>query len=220
MTGCDAAGGARRTQRLCCGISTPRREVARNLQLRDQIAAVGSRFDRRERCSASGNRSHGCWDVGAGACIALARARMAMASSDCHGCGVMRVTTLFAMWLDSRRNLHGPAAVGKGLRGAKGRDPASLALTGSGRGRSAERSCGAIMHSNKVSATAIRVRGGQQRLNHSNGRSSRRPGRSAGPILLGPGRPSRLVRPVVLAWTGVGIERCSRLGIWRLRQLV
>ena len=107
----------------------------------------------------------------------------------------------------------------KGLRGREGQTiEVPLALTGPPRRRLPSEVRVAIMAAAQESETAIQVRGRPQRLklegpDPADGSASR------APILLSSWTPEiALLRRGLWAGPRVGIERCSRLGIWRLRQ--
>jgi uncharacterized protein (DUF58 family) len=109
----------------------------------------------------------------------------------------------------------------KGLRGREGQTiQVPLALTGSGRRRLRNEVRVAIMPATQESETAIRARGGPQRLklerpSPADGSASA----SRAPILLWSWTPEiALLRRGFWPGPRVGIERCSRLGMWRLRQ--
>jgi len=105
----------------------------------------------------------------------------------------------------------------KGLRGREGQSiQVRLALAGPGRSRLHGEVLVAVMPATRESETAIRVRGGPQRLKlegPADGSASR------ASILLWPWTAEiALLRRGLWPGPRVGIERGSRLGIWRLRQ--
>lgn len=107
----------------------------------------------------------------------------------------------------------------KGLRGREGQTiQVPLALTGSARRRLRTEVRVAIMPATQESETAIRVRGGPQRLKLQRP-SPASASVSRAPVLLWSWTPEiALLRRGLWPGPRVGIERCSRLGIWRLRQ--
>jgi uncharacterized protein (DUF58 family) len=160
--------------------------------------------------------------LGAGACIApwLARGWLWL-ELIATAVALLACYDAFALWL--AREEFAPVLLPpeKGLRGRQGQSiQLPLALTGSGRGRARSEVLVAIMPSTQVSETAIRVRGGPQRLklerpSPADGSASV----SRAPTLLWPWTPEiALLRSGLWPGPRVGIERCSRLGIWRLRQ--
>ena len=109
----------------------------------------------------------------------------------------------------------------KGLRGGEGQTiQVPLALMGSGRRRLRSEVRVAIMPATPESETAIRMNSDPQRLKLDQpepaaGRSSA----GTAHIQLWPWTPEiALLRRGLWPGPRVGIERCSRLGIWRLRQ--
>jgi uncharacterized protein (DUF58 family) len=110
----------------------------------------------------------------------------------------------------------------KGLRGGEGQTiQVPLALTGSGRRGLPNELLVAIMPATPESETAIRMKSDPQRLKleqpepAAGGSTSA----SAAYIQLWPWTPEiALLRRGLWPGPRVGIERCSRLGIWRLRQ--
>ena len=160
--------------------------------------------------------------LGVGACIApwLARGWLWL-ELIAAAVALLACYDAFALWL--AREEFAPVLLPpeKGLRGRQGQSiQVPLALTGSGRGRVRSEIWVAIMPSTQASETAIRVRSGPQRLKlerptPADGSASV----SRAPILLWPWTPEiALLRPGLWPGPRVGIERCSRLGIWRLRQ--
>src|SRR5439155_1309871 len=111
---------------------------------------------------------------------------------------------------------------GKGLRGREGQTiKIPLALTGPGRRRLRSEVRVAVMPSTPESETATRVKSDPQRLKLE--RPEPAAGKSASAstahIHLWPWSPEiALLRRGLWPGPRVGIERCSRLGIWRLRQ--
>jgi uncharacterized protein (DUF58 family) len=111
---------------------------------------------------------------------------------------------------------------GTGLRGREGQTISiPLALTGSGRRRLRVEVRVAIMPATPGSETAIRVKSGPQRLKLEQPEPAA--GGSTSPsiahIRLWPWTPEiALLRRGLWPGPRVGIERCSRLGIWRLRR--
>ena len=110
----------------------------------------------------------------------------------------------------------------KGLRGREGQTiQVPLALTGSGRRRLRSELRVAIMPATPESETAIRVKSDPQRLkleqpDPAGGGST---SASTAHLQLWPWTPEiALLRRGLWPGPRVGIERCSRLGIWRLRQ--
>src|SRR5882757_6448994 len=126
-----------------------------------------------------------------------------------------------ALWL--AREEYAPVLLPpeKGLRGREGQTiHVPLALTGSGRRRLRSEVRLAIMPSTRESETAIRVRGGAQQLKLERPRPVGGSTSVGGvPILLWSWTPEiALLRRGLWPGPRVGIERCSRLGIWRLRR--
>jgi uncharacterized protein (DUF58 family) len=107
-----------------------------------------------------------------------------------------------------------------GLRGREGQSiQLPLALTGSGRSRLRREVRVAIMPATRESETAIRATGGPQRLKLERPTSADRSASAHRRALLWPWTPQiALLRRGLCPGPRVGIERCSRLGIWRLRQ--
>jgi uncharacterized protein (DUF58 family) len=108
---------------------------------------------------------------------------------------------------------------GKGLRGREGQTiQVPLALTGSGRRRLRSEVRVAIMPATPESETAIRVKSDPQWVKLEQPEPAAG-GSTSASTALWPWTPeiALLLRGL---WPGprVGIERCSRLGIWRLRQ--
>jgi uncharacterized protein (DUF58 family) len=110
----------------------------------------------------------------------------------------------------------------KGLRGREGQTvPMPLALTGSRGRRLRSKVRVAIMPATQESETAIRVKSEPQLLGleqpePTTGGSTTG---SSTPIYLWPWTPEiALLRRGLWPGPRVGVERCSRLGIWRLRQ--
>ena len=126
-----------------------------------------------------------------------------------------------ALWLARQEFVPVLLPPEKGLRGREGQTiQVPLALTGSGRRRLRSEVRVAIMPATQESETAIRVRGGPRRMKlevptpTEESRSS-----SRAPILLWSWTPEiALLRRGVWPGPRVGIERCSRLRMWRLRQ--
>jgi uncharacterized protein (DUF58 family) len=110
---------------------------------------------------------------------------------------------------------------GKGLRGREGETiQVPLALTGSGRRLRGEVRV-AIMSATPESETAIRVKRDPQRLKLEQPQKAAEGSTSASTahIQLWPWTPEiALLRRGLWPGPRVGIERCSRLGFWRLRQ--
>jgi uncharacterized protein (DUF58 family) len=108
---------------------------------------------------------------------------------------------------------------GKGLRGREG-ETIQVALTGSGRRLRGEVRV-AIMSATPESETAIRVKRDPQRLKLEQPQKAAEGSTSASTahIQLWPWTPEiALLRRGLWPGPRVGIERCSRLGFWRLRQ--
>jgi uncharacterized protein (DUF58 family) len=109
----------------------------------------------------------------------------------------------------------------KGLRGREGQTiQVPLALIGSGRRRLRSEVRVAIMPATQESETAIRVRGGPQRLKlELPSPTEASLSASRAPILLWSWTPEiNLLRRGLWSGPRVAVERCSRLGIWRFRQ--
>ncbi len=110
----------------------------------------------------------------------------------------------------------------KGLRGREGQTiQVPLALTGSGKRRMCSEARVGIMPAKQESETAIRVKSDPQRLKleRSDSAEGRSTSASTAHIRLWPWTPEiALLRRGLWPGPRVGIERCSRLGIWRLRQ--
>jgi uncharacterized protein (DUF58 family) len=110
----------------------------------------------------------------------------------------------------------------KGLRGREGQTiQVPLALTGSGQRRMCSEVRVGIMPATQESETAIRVKSDPQRLKleQSDSAEGRSTSASTAHIRLWPWTPEiALLRRGLWPGPRVGIERCSRLGIWRLRQ--
>jgi uncharacterized protein (DUF58 family) len=110
----------------------------------------------------------------------------------------------------------------KGLRGREGQTiPVPLALTGSGRRRLRSKVRVAIMPAIPESETAIQVKSDPQllKLEQPEPTTEGSTTATAAHIHLWPWMPEiGLLRRGLWPGPRVGIERCSRLGIWRLRQ--
>ena len=109
----------------------------------------------------------------------------------------------------------------KGLRGREGQNiQVPLALSSSARRRLPGEIRVAIMPATEESETAIRARGEAERLKLERPSPGDRSGSPSGaPILLWSWTPEiALLRRGLWPGPRVGIERCSRLGIWRLRR--
>jgi uncharacterized protein (DUF58 family) len=194
----------------------------RNLQSRDKPAqpiplhAAGTLF------SPAGSLAWVLGLLGVGACIApwLARGWLELELIFAIVALVVGYDAL-ALWL--AREEFAPVLLSpeKGLRGREGQNiqvPLALASAGLRRLRSEVRM--AIMPATEESATAIQVRGESQRLKLEwPGPADRSESASRAPILLWSWTPEiALLRRGLWAGPRVGIERSSRLGIWRLRQ--
>ena len=108
----------------------------------------------------------------------------------------------------------------KGLRGREGQTiGVPLALTGSGRRRLRSKVRVAIMPALPESETAIQVKTDPQLLKLEQPDPATEESTSTAHIQLWPWNPEiALLRRGLWPGPRVGIERCSRLGIWRLRQ--
>lgn len=110
----------------------------------------------------------------------------------------------------------------KGLRGREGETtPVPLALTGSGRRRLRSKVRVAIMPATPESETAVQVKSEPQllKLEQPEQTAEGSTTASSAHIQLWPWTPEiALVRRGLWPGPRVGIERCSRFGIWRLRQ--
>jgi uncharacterized protein (DUF58 family) len=109
----------------------------------------------------------------------------------------------------------------KGLRGREGQNiGVPLALTGSGRRQLPSEVRVTIMPATQESETAMRASGEPQRLKlEQPSAADTSASASRAPILLWSWTPEiALLRRGLWPGPRVGIERCSRLGIWRLRQ--
>jgi uncharacterized protein (DUF58 family) len=109
----------------------------------------------------------------------------------------------------------------KGLRGREGQTiQVPLALMGSGRRRLRSEVLVALMAATPESETAILVKSGPQRLKLEQPEPAAEESTAASaPMLLWPWTPEiALLRRGLWPGSRVGIERSSRLGIWRLRQ--
>ncbi len=128
----------------------------------------------------------------------------------------------FALWLAREECAPVLLPPEKGLRGREGQTiQVPLALTGSGRRRLRSEVRGAIMPATPESETAIRVQSGTQglKLEQPEPAAGGSTSASSAPIQLWPWTPEiALLRRGLWPGPRVGIERCSRLGIWRLRQ--
>jgi uncharacterized protein (DUF58 family) len=127
----------------------------------------------------------------------------------------------FALWLSREEFAPVLLPPEKGLRGREGQTiQVPLALTGSGRRRLRSEVRVTIMPATQESETAMRARGEPQRLKLE--RPSPADGSapvSRAPVLHWSWTPEiALLRRGLWPGPRVGIERCSRLGIWRLRQ--
>ncbi|HKF53368.1 MAG TPA: DUF58 domain-containing protein [Candidatus Acidoferrales bacterium] len=127
-----------------------------------------------------------------------------------------------ALWLSRKECAPVLLPPEKGLRGREGQTiQVPLALAGSGRSRLRSDVRVAIMPATQESETAISVKGDPQRLKLGQPDSSAgsATSASAAPIHLWPWTPEiALLRRGVWPGPRVGMERHSRLGIWRLRQ--
>ncbi|HYU21547.1 MAG TPA: DUF58 domain-containing protein [Candidatus Dormibacteraeota bacterium] len=128
----------------------------------------------------------------------------------------------FALWLAREECAPVLLPPGKGLRGREGKTiQVPLALTGSGRRRLRSEVRVAIMPATPESETAIRVQSGTQglKLEQPEPAAGGSTSASSAPIQLWPWTPEiALLRRGLWPGPRVGIERCSRLGFWRLRQ--
>jgi len=126
-----------------------------------------------------------------------------------------------ALWL-AREECAPVLPPGKGLRGREGQTiQVPLALTGPGRRQLQREVRVAIMPATPESETAIRVESGTQglKLEQPEPAVGGSTSRSSPSIQLWPWTPEiALLRRGLWPGPRVGIERCSRLGIWRLRQ--
>ncbi|HET8966370.1 MAG TPA: DUF58 domain-containing protein, partial [Candidatus Acidoferrum sp.] len=126
-----------------------------------------------------------------------------------------------ALWLAREECAPVLLPLEKGLRGGEGQTiKVPLALMGSGRHRLRGEVRAAIMPATPESETAIRMKSDPQRLKLKQPEPAAG-GSSAGAaqIKLWPWTPEiALLRRGLWPGPRVGIERCSRLGIWRLRQ--
>src|SRR5258708_7958335 len=128
----------------------------------------------------------------------------------------------FALWLAREECAPVLLPPEKGLRGREGQTiQVPLALTGSGRRRLRSEVRVAIMPATPESETAIRVQSGTQglKLEQPEPAAGGSTSASSAPIQLWPWTPEiALLRRGLWPGPRVGIERCSRLGFWRLRQ--
>ncbi len=108
----------------------------------------------------------------------------------------------------------------KGLRGREGQSlQVPLALTGSGRRRLRSEVRVAVMPATPESETAIRVKSGTQELKLGQLEQGARGSTGAAHILLWPWTAEiALLRRGLWPGPRVGVERRSRVGLWRLRQ--
>jgi uncharacterized protein (DUF58 family) len=127
-----------------------------------------------------------------------------------------------ALWLAREECAPVLLSPAKGLRGREGQTiQVPLALAGSDRRRLRGEVRVAIMPGTPESETAIRVKSASQRLKLEPAESAAGGSSSASTasIQLWPWTPEiALLRRGLWPGPRVGIERCSRLGIWRLRQ--
>jgi uncharacterized protein (DUF58 family) len=161
--------------------------------------------------------------LGAGACIAPWIARGWFVFELIAATVALLVSyDALTLWLARKESAPILLAPEKGLRGREGQSiPVPLALTGSGRRMQRSKVRVAIMSATPESETAIQVNREPQRLQleqpepNTEGSSSA----STAHIQLWPWTPEiALLRRGLWPGPRVGIERCSRLGIWRLRQ--
>jgi uncharacterized protein (DUF58 family) len=197
-------------------------QAARNLRSRDKSPQWLAFCPARMLCSPSESLAWLLGLLGVGACIApwLAHGWLwfelmgtALALLACYDA--------LTLWLGREDFAPVLLAVEKGLRGREGQAiHVPLALTGSGRCRVGSEVRATIMPATPESETAMRVSGGPQRLKleppKATGGST---AVSPAPIRLWSWTPEMVLLRRGL-WPGprVGIERRSRLGIWRLRQ--
>jgi uncharacterized protein (DUF58 family) len=127
-----------------------------------------------------------------------------------------------ALWLAREECAPILLAPGEGLRGREGETiQVPLALTGPGRRRRRSELRLAIMPATPESETAIRVKSDPQQLKLEQPQPAPEGPLSASTplIQLWPWTPEiALIRRGLWPGPRVGIERCSRLGFWRLRQ--
>ncbi len=127
-----------------------------------------------------------------------------------------------ALWLAREECAPVLLPPGKGLRGREGQTiQVPLALTSCGRRRLRSEVRVAIMPATPESETAVRVKSDPQRLKleHPEPAAVGSTSASTAHIQLWPWTPEiALLRRGLWPGPRVGIERCSRLGIWRLRQ--
>lgn len=160
--------------------------------------------------------------LGVGACIApwVARGWLWLGSI---GAGVVLVLCYdaLALWLGRREFAPVLLRPEKGLRGREGQTiQVPLALTASAQCPVRSELRVAIMPATRENETAIQVKSKPQRLKlqQPSPADGSTPASQA-PVLLWPWTPEiTLLRRGVWPGPRVGLERCSRLGIWRLRQ--
>src|SRR5689334_15594478 len=160
--------------------------------------------------------------LGLGACIApwLARGWLLLELM-AAAVALLASYDAFALWLSREEFAPVLLPPEKGLRGREGQTiQVPLALIGSGRRRMRSEVRVTIMPATQESETAMRASGEPQRLKLEQPSSA--DGSvpvSRAPVLLWSWTPEiALLRRGLWPGPRVGIERCSRLGIWRLRQ--
>ena len=205
---------------VVAGVEATAEPTPRNLQSRDKPAgiplhAAGTLFSPR------GSLAWVLGLLGVGACTApwLARGWPALELLVAIVALLVCYDAL-ALWL--AREEFAPVLLSreKGLRGREGQNiRVPLAFPSSGRRRLPGEILVAVMPATEESQTAIQVRGESERLKlewpSPAGRSE---SPSSAPILWSWTPEIALLRRGLWPGPRVGIERCSRLGIWRLRQ--
>lgn len=194
----------------------------RNWQSRDNPAhwislhAAGTRF------SPAGSLAWVLGLLGVGACIAPWLARGWLGPELIVAIVALLVCyDALALWLARQEFAPVLLSPEKGLRGREGQNiQVPLALTGSGRRRLRSEIRVAIMPAAQESETAMQVRGEPQRLKLERpSPADRSESPSGAPVLLWSWTPEiALLRRGLWPGPRIGIERGSRLGIWRLRQ--
>src|SRR5215472_13475603 len=217
-----AAGIGARCAAVVAEVEATAEPTLRNSQSRDKRAQPIPLHATRTLFSPAGSLAWVLGLLGVGACIApwLARGWLELEL-------IFAIVALLAgydavaLWL--AREEFAPVLLSpeKGLRGREGQNiQIPFALASSGRRRLRIEVRVAIMPATEESATAIQVRGEPQRLKlewPSPADSSESASRA--PILLWSWTPEiALLRRGLWPGPRVGIERSSRLGIWRLRQ--
>jgi uncharacterized protein (DUF58 family) len=218
-----SAGGGAQGAAIAAEVQATAEPPRHNLQSRDKSAQWISLQPAGKLFSPTGSLVWMIGLLGGAACIApwIARGWLLFA---------LIVTTVallasfdaLALWLVREECAPVLLPPGKGLRGREGQTiKIPLALTGSGRRRVQSEVRVAIMPAKAESETAMRVKSDPQRLKLEVPEPAAGGSTSAttAPTQLWPWTPEiALLRRGLWPGPRVGIERSSRLGIWRLRQ--